>query len=102
MCQKGYGFSSSCARESVECQKLVKIGRIIGATGQQLYQLTTFPQYLCHKGYPFLRICDRVGMDFSPNFVPVGVGFRNSCASEDRGFAGFPGDHPPPGATSQL
>ena len=28
VCQKGYGFSSGCARESAECRKLCKIGQI--------------------------------------------------------------------------
>ena len=104
MCHKGYGFSSGCARESVKCQKLCKIGHIFGATRQQWYLLTTFQQYLCHKGYLFLQICASQGMDLGPYFVPVRVGFRKFCASEGRGFAvpsqqgyTFSGQPPPPG-----
>ena len=35
VCQKGYGFSSGCARESVECQKLPEFG-IMGLQGKYL------------------------------------------------------------------
>ena len=84
--ERVYGFFSGCARDSVECQKLRKIGQFFGAARQQLYQWTTFQRYLCHKGYPFLWICASKGMDLGPNFVPVRVGFCKFCASEGRGF----------------
>ncbi len=36
---------------------------------------------------PLFQICASKAMDLGPNFVPVRVGFRNFCATEDRGFA---------------
>ncbi len=67
-----------------------KLAEFLALHAKEFYQLTTFQQLMCHKGYPFLWICASKDMDLGPNFVQVRVLW--CCPSRD---VHFPNGHPP-------